>query len=223
MKKFTSVIIFVGMLLSACNLPVAQKATETPTPTAVIPTGTATLVPTETAPAASATPEFAPFCDPDAVSVAPPAQCQMPIAKESSIFCSKKKPYNLLLINKNALFEVQTEGFRCIAEGMKDGKKIVTCTGTMAASFEVTVCDPTCAAPTVPAEITTCPDGYYFNNLQGCCMQGLQQVNQNCVTLKLTTTSCKVDCSIYPKKATCNQHSDTCYWSAEDNSCELRK
>jgi hypothetical protein len=145
----------------------------------------------------------------------------MPIAVESSTFCTKKIPYNLLLLNKNAVYEVQTEGFKCADEGMKDGKRIVTCTGKMAAPFEVTVCDPTCAIPTVQADITQCPQGYYYNNLHGCCTQELQMSQTSCVTLKLKTTSCVVDCSGYTKKATCEKNSQWCVWNS--GACETRK
>jgi hypothetical protein len=231
MNKILMSIIFTGLLLigitMACSLPsisASQKDTEMPTLT-VSPTGTATpgIPPTESAPPASATPEFAPFCELGVASISPPAQCQIPIAEESSIFCMKKKPYNLILINEGASYQVLTRGVWCSDAGMKDDRQMVTCTGQMATDFEVSVCDPQCAIPTVQVEVTQCPQGYNYNDLQGCCMQGFHQIQQDCVTLKLRTKVCLVDCRVFHKKKTCDQNSNACLWNSETRKCEMRK
>jgi hypothetical protein len=231
MNKIFKSIIFTGMLLigitSSCNLPLisdSQKDTETPTLTVSL-TGTATPVttPTVSGPPASATPEFAPFCKAGIVNVSPPAQCQVPIAEESSVFCVKKKPYNLIFINEGATYQVQTKDFWCSDAGMKEGRQMVTCTGPMATHFEVNVCDPACAVPTVQAQITQCPQGYNYNNLQGCCTQEFQQIYQNCVILKLKAASCVVDCGVNKNKSLCNENSTACVWNVVTRKCETRK
>jgi hypothetical protein len=231
MKKNLKSIIFTGMLfigiMSACNLPfisASQKATETPT-LIVSPTGIAAPVstPTESGPPASATPEFAPFCEAGIANVSLPAQCQLPIAEESSVFCIKKRPYNLILINEGATYQVQTKGFWCTDGGMNDGRQVVTCTGPMAAYYEVNVCDPACAIPTVQTEIVQCPQDYHYNNVQGCCTQELQQVQQNCVMLKLKVTSCVVNCGVFRKKSDCNKNSYACVWNSASKVCDVRK
>ena len=222
MNKILKLIIFTGLLLIgisiACNLP-SQMSTETPAPT-IRPMETVTPAATPTL-SASATPEFAPFCESGTANVSPPAQCKIPIAEESSTFCTKKKPYTLIFMNKGASFEVQTKGFKCSDAGVKDGRQMVTCTGKMAAQFELMVCDPTCAVPTVQALVTQCPQGYTYSNLQGCCTQEVQQTLPNCVVLKLKTTTCMVNCESFDKKSTCAEHSDACYWDGKE--CNLRK
>ncbi len=230
MNKFLKSIIFTGLLLfgitTACAplISAAQKDTETPVLT-FSPTGTSTPVntPTESGLPASATPEFAPFCESGIANVSPPAQCQTPIAEESSTFCTKKNPYNLIIINDGATYEALTRGFWCSDAGMKDDRQMVTCTGQMATDYEVSVCDPACAVPTVQAEITQCPQGYNYNNYQGCCTQEFQQIYQNCTTLKLKTKICLVDCSAFRKQKTCDQNSNTCLWNSETRKCEMRK
>ena len=231
MNKILKSIIFTGLLLiniiTACSAPLISASPEdskTPMLTAS-PTETVTpvITPTESGPPASATPEFAPFCELGVVSVSPPTQCQTPIAEESSVFCVKKKPYNLIFINEGATYEALTRGFWCSDSGMKDGRQMVTCIGPMAADFQLSVCDPACAVPTVQAEITQCPQGYNYNNYQGCCTQEFQQIYQNCATLKLRTKICLVDCSVFRKQKTCDQNSNTCLWNSKTRKCEMRK
>jgi hypothetical protein len=231
MNKILKSTTFTGLLLigiiTACNAPLSstsQKDAGTPTLTVSL-TGTATPVttPTESGPPASATPEFAPFCESGVATVSPPVQCQGPIAMESSVFCTKKKPYNLLLINEGATYQVLTNGFWCSDAGTKDGRQMVTCTGQMATDFEISVCDPACAVPTVQAEITQCSQGYNYNNLLGCCMQGLQQSHQNCETLKFKTRNCLVACGVFRQKKGCDQNSNACVWNSEIKKCEMRK
>ena len=83
--------------------------------------------------------------------------------------------------------------------------------------------NPACAVPTVQAEITQCPQGFNYDSLQGCCSQEPIQLQQNCVTLKLETTSCVVNCGEFTKKGSCNENSYACEWDGETNLCELRK
>ena len=224
--KFLAGLLLIGIIM-ACNMPsiqVSQPETETPISTAS-PTDTATPVPTATEFVApdTATPEFAPFCEPGAASNLTPPPCQLPIAEQSSLFCTNKIPYNLIFINEGATYEVLSEGFKCSDAGMKDGKQMITCTGPMASSFELRVCDPACAIPTIQAEITQCPQDFYYNDLQGCCAQEPQLTDQNCVSLNLGTKSCVVDCSVFTKKSTCDNNSNACIWDADNNVCQLRK
>jgi hypothetical protein len=232
MNKMLRSITFTGLLLmgiaSACYMTISQVTPTSSAPTAK-PTETATsapaATPTETAPAASATPEFAPFCQPaDTASVSPASQqCQVPFAEESSTFCTKKDPYNLILINKGMTYEVLTEGFRCSDAGEKDDKQMITCTGQMAADFAINVCDPACVAPTVQAAITECPQGYNYTGQKGCCTQEPIQLNPNCTAFDFRTTSCAVRCFEFKKEAKCKRNSWACVWNDKDKICELRK
>jgi hypothetical protein len=230
MNKIWKSIIFTFLLLmgitGACNLPPApQIDTETPVPTAAstetqIPVST----PTESVPPASATPEFAPFCEAsDATTVSAPSQCQMPIAEESSTFCTKKDPYNLILANQGSTFEVLTKGFRCSDAGKKGDRQIITCTGPMTTSFQVSVCDSACIVPTIQAEMTQCPQDYSFNNILGCCTQELQPASQSCTVLELKTISCVINCGGINRESKCKKNSFACEWNDVDKICQLRR
>jgi hypothetical protein len=223
MNKILKLTVLTSLLLigvaTSCNLPVLDSQKETETPAKV---STLTATPTEFVPPASATPELAPLCALGVATVSPPAQCQTPIAEESSAFCVKKKAYNLILINKGAVYKA-TEGFKCSDNGVKNGRQMVTCTGTMASYFEVKVCDSACLIPTVQAKSVQCPPNYNYNGFQGCCTQEFLPTQQNCVTLKLKTTSCSVNCNAFAKKATCNKNSNACIWDSAAKACELRK
>jgi len=231
MKENRYASILIGLLLIgvsvACNVPftpISQPETETPIPV-TSPTEAVTPVPTATelVMPVTATPEFAPFCEPDDAGSLTPSQCQLPIAEQSSVFCTNKVPYNLILINEGATYEMLSENFKCSDAGMKDGRQMITCTGPMTSVFELQVCDPACAIPTIQAEITQCPQGYNYNNLLGCCTQDPQAIGQNCVLLKLETKRCVVDCSEFTKKSTCNSSSNACEWDDENKVCRVRK
>ncbi|GAB4503517.1 MAG: hypothetical protein Fur0043_05090 [Anaerolineales bacterium] len=221
---FSVILAGAGMLiLTACNLPIAQNqqpSTETPLPTTV-PTATPVTV-TDT-PSASPTPEFAPFCAPEAVSVPTPAGCQLPIAWEGDAFCNKKIPYNLVFMNPGSTYETLSESFRCSSEGLQDGKQVISCTGPMAASYEVRICDPACIVPTAGSESALCPPGYTLDEALECCAPQTQITQPNCVTLKIKTKSCVVNCAIYKKKSDCNANSYACIWNESTDTCQLRK
>ena len=231
MKKALYPLILIGLsvlgISASCGAPLnsePQVAVENQTSTAN-PTLTATLSPTpaEVTPTATATPEFAPFCDPDPVSIPTSSVCQFPLAEEGNAFCAKKNPYNLIFMNPGATYEVLTEGFECSDAGLQDGRLVVTCTGLMASTYRVVVCDPACAIPTAQADLTACPPGYVYNDSQGCCSQFLQPADQNCELLTLKTKSCVVDCSEYTKRAACDRNSVACEWNQAEKLCQLRR
>lgn len=226
MNKKIYWIILTGLLLTvlttACNLAISQSADATTVPT-VSATETPAATATLPAPTASPTPAFAPFCTADTVSVLPPSQCQAPVAEESSTFCSEKDPYNLILLDPGLTYEVLTKGFKCADAGKKDDRQMITCTGLMSSTFELNVCDPTCVIPTVEAAITQCPQDYFYNDVQGCCTQEAQQVNQTCTVQKFNTTSCTANCDNIRRKSNCLKNSFACVWNYEEKSCQLRK
>jgi len=231
MKKFLCQLILIGMLFDgisvACRPPLnAEPKTEYETQISTAsPTNTATLSPspTESVPTASASPEYAPYCDPDPPSIPTSTSCQFPLAEEGTLFCAKKNPYTLIFTNPGASFEAISEGFECSDAGKQAGRQVVTCTGPMASTFGVNVCDPACAIPTVQADLTECPSGYVYNETQGCCSQFFQPANQNCEVLILKTKSCVVDCSEYTKKAACDKNSIACEWNQAEKVCQLRR
>jgi hypothetical protein len=237
-SKILTGLSLIGILL-ACNLPftliprpetatsvptTSPTETETSTPTAS-PTETTVPAPTEFVSPDSGTPKFAPFCESSSANVFTPTpfQCQVPIAEQSSTFCSSKVPYNLILVNEGSTYEISNEEVTCSEAGMKDGRQILTCTGPMASYFELRVCDPACAIPTFQAETTHCPQDYHFNELLQCCEQKPQPVDQNCVVLKLQTKSCVVDCGAFTDETTCGENANACKWDSENKVCRRRK
>lgn len=226
MNRILKSILFSGLILSvittACRIEVVTPAEAVP-PTPIPPTETLTATPAEIIPAVSATPEFAPFCEPGASSASITPACRTLTAEESSTFCSEKDPYNLILIDKGLTYEVLTKGFRCSDAGTKGDKQMITCTGQFAAEFAINVCDPACVVPTVQAAVTKCPLGYNYNGSQGCCTQEIQQLNSNCMAYSFRTTSCVVRCFEFKRKAKCKRNAWACTWNDEDGVCELRK
>lgn len=185
-------------------------------------TATPVPSPTETAVPPTATVALAPICEPGAALVSTPASCQLPIAEQHSAFCTRKVPYNLVFMNEGATYQVLNESFRCLDEGVKDGKQRVSCTGPMSSSFQVRVCDPACAVPTVQAEVTQCAEGYIFDTVLGCCTQELQPADQGCIVLNLEVRSCVVDCGEFTKKADCEANAYACEWNGSTKTCERR-
>lgn len=230
MNKIPRSIVFAGLLLifttTACDLPSSRPTAVSPEPTAGA-AQTEVLPPTATStaalPVASPTSEFAPFCQSDTLTASPLSQCEIPVVEESSTFCSEKRPYNLILFDKGLTFEVLTEGFFCSDAGIKGDKQRVTCTGQMAANFAVNVCNPACLIPTVEAAVRQCPQGYNYNDLQGCCTQEPKQLTPNCTAFTFKTTTCIVDCSQYKKETQCNKNSYACQWNSQGDVCELRR
>ena len=242
MRKFWYQRIHIALLLIAislaCTLPVTQilgTETETPTPTVTArptktysplptdtPVDTATSEPTEIVYLATPTPKFAPFCLPGVLTPTP-IPCHVPIAEQSSLYCSDKVPYNLVLINEGSTYEVTGEKITCSDAGTKDGQQLLTCTGPMAYTFDIRVCDPACAIPTFPARTRNCPRDYNFNDTLRCCEQEPQPIDQNCVVLKLQVKTCSIDCSGFDDEKTCISNGYACDWNAVDGMCQLRE
>jgi len=248
MRKILQLGILTGLLLVgfslACTFPISlieRLRTETPTLTRTAwPTLTGTAIPTslptidDSRPAVpeptigispTPTPKFAPFCQPSSANVFTPTpfQCQVPVAEQSSLYCADKVPYNLVLINEGSTYEVLNEEVTCNEAGTKDGRQLLTCTGPMAFSFDLRVCDPACAIPTFQASTTHCPQYYTFNDTLNCCEQEPQPVDQNCVVLKLQVKTCSIDCSVYDKEKTCDKNAYACEWDPYSNTCQLKK
>lgn len=231
-------LLVIGLVI-ACNLPsslVAKPETETPAQTR-LPTRTATSIPTVEPtnteipastvdfPRATSTPKFAPFCEPSSANVLTPtpSQCQMPIAEQSSLFCTNKVPYNLILINEGATYESLNEDIACSDAGRKDGKQMLTCTGPMGFPFELRVCDPACGIQPFQAGTTHCPQDYNYNDFLRCCEQTPHPSDANCVVLSLETKRCVTDCSAFTSRATCEKNFYACTWDVENKVCLVRK
>jgi len=235
-------LIFVGIIV-ACNFltaPVQGSKAEVPTST-LSPTETSTPVPTSTStptriPATDtpvhhptriptltpySTPQMAPFCD-DA-EIVNQSSCGYPIAQQSSTFCEKKSPYNLIALNDGATYELLHENIQCKEAGVYDGQRNVICTGPMAYYFELRVCDSACTSLRIESDLERCPFGYAYNNLQNCCTNEIQKVAQGCTVLKLRTISCEIDCGQFTSSSSCLDYGYACKWNYDTDICQLKK
>ena len=222
-KRSTSDVLVPSPTPTETLLP---SPTSTFTPLLPTPTRTITPVPTSTSIVTlglPATPELAPFCSAD---TAASSSCQYPIAEQTGAFCSKKIPYNLVLLNPGARYEILHNYVDCWDSGTKDGKKLITCTAPTAFYFELRVCDSACTSLSIErglVESAQCSYGYNYNNLQSCCTQDFQDVESGCVVLKLDTVNCSVDCDQYTTSSTCSSHGFYCRWNSTERACQLRK
>jgi len=128
-----------------------------------------------------------------------------------------------VVINAGSTYEVLNEEVTCTEAGDKDGRQLLTCTGPMAFSFDLRVCDPACAVPTFPVSTTRCIQGYSFNETLNCCEQAPQPVDQNCVTLKLKVKTCIVACNEFDTEKTCDKNAYACVWDAWNGVCLLKR
>jgi hypothetical protein len=243
MKKTLYPIVLAGLSLVsislACNMPSTQvSGSETPvtTPSPVetaspvisptaSPTQTATPepLPSPTSAPATLTPRFPPICERSVASTLAAPLCQSPVAEQSSVFCMSKKPYNLILLNPGATYEVLSEGFECVEAGMKDERRILMCNGPMGTSYELKVCgQQACSVPTLPAEPSQCPPEFWYDESQGCCAFIPQPLEESCILLNLQTKSCVTNCAAYKKVDDCNNHYHACLWNDEELVCQVR-
>jgi hypothetical protein len=169
---------------------------------------------------ATATPDFAPFCEGETDIQ---SRCQYPIANQSSTFCIKKSPYNLIALNERATYQLLNDYVQCEEAGIIDGQRMITCTGPMAYYFELQICDSACSSLSIETGSTKCPLGYNYNNLQDCCTQETQEVSQGCTVLKLRTQSCTIDCNQFTSRSSCEDYGYACRWNDVDNECYLRR
>jgi len=239
-------LVFVGFILS-CNFltPTEQSEQVEQTPTTNVPvsspTVTETLLPTEAStptpiPATptkapippanlptlepSPTPGMAPFCDDGVVNQ---SSCEYPFAQQSSTFCVNKSPYNLIAVSDRATYQLLHDYVKCEEAGVTDGQRHVICTGPMAYYFELRVCDSACTSLQVETDYDRCPYGYVYNNLQGCCTNTIQEVEQGCTVLKLRTISCQIDCGQFKTYSACNGYGYACRWDSATSTCRLKK
>ncbi len=229
MNKLLKLIAFSAFFIfgtSACNLNAASPSAATSTSAALPATQTAApspAAPGETPTAtASLEAQFAPICEPGA-GLPTPAQCREITAVETSVMCAKKKPFNIIVVNPGDTYKALTSGFFCTDGGIRDGKQFITCTGNMASTYQVQVCDPSCALPTAVASTTQCPDGYQYDALRGCCTAEFILLQQNCRVFEFTSTTCKVNCGENKTKKACFENSYACLWIQDKKLCVNRQ
>lgn len=152
---------------------VATQAIEEPTLTTVPLTPTIEEA-TELAPA------FAPACS---------ADISFPISKarETDNFCVQKIPYAYVMMEDAAEYKVlNTDGSKCNQEAIKNGEKVLSCTGPSFAVVELQVC-----MPLDPSEddLAQCSADSTFNSENQCCV-AIPKEEAGCKVIKIQLRGC---------------------------------
>ena len=117
------------------------------------PTATAVVASTQAEPEATSTPVLvvvtATLGEPTATlgsTFAPACSANVtfpqPLARETNNFCVQKIPYAYALVDEQAEYTVlNTDGTRCRIESIKNGEKVLSCTGPSFAIVDLQVCE----------------------------------------------------------------------------------
>jgi hypothetical protein len=135
---------------------------------------TATLEPTVAGPA------FAPACSADVTF-------PISIAKQTDGFCVQKIPYAYAAMEESAIFTVlNTDGAKCRQEAIKNGEKVISCTGPSFAVVQLEVCLPVKLSE---QDIEQCPLDATFNSANGCCV-GVPREKAGCKLIEIPLKGC---------------------------------
>ena len=155
---------------------IATEVNDGPTSTPILVVVTATLE----QPTATLGASFAPACS---ANVAFP----VPLARETNNFCVQKIPYAYALTDEDATYNVlNTDGSKCRVESVKDGEKVLSCTGPSFAIVELEVCEIPELSEQDHAQCST--DSTYNADNQ-CCI-ALPPEEVACKTIKIQLKGC---------------------------------
>ena len=135
---------------------------------------TATSEPTATGPA------YAPACSADAA---------FPVssAKETDNFCVQKIPYAYAAMEENAVFTVlNTDGSKCRQEVVKNGEKVISCTGPSFAVVQLQVCLP---PELSEQDLAQCSADSTFNAEDACCV-AIPKEEAGCKVIEIQLKGC---------------------------------
>lgn len=179
-------VAVIGFFLLRNQLVPPVEATVTPTtPTATLIQSTETALPSATAIATNTEIQptalvFAPACP---ANVAFPA----PLVKETDNFCVQKIPYAYALTDEDSEFTVlNTDGSRCRVESVKNGERVLSCTGPSFSIVELQVCH---APELTEQDLTQCASGSTYNADNQCCI-ALPPEQAACKTIKIQLKGC---------------------------------
>jgi hypothetical protein len=154
--------------------PVAGETQSDEPPALVTVVVTATLEPTATGPA------YAPACSAD---VAFPTS----IARETDNICVQKIPYASALMEENAVFTVlNTDGSKCRQEAIKNGEKVISCTGPSFAVVQLQVCMP---PELSEQDLAQCSADSTFNAENTCCV-AIPKEEAGCKVIEIQLKGC---------------------------------
>ena len=159
---------------AASTVPAAEGTESPETPDLVTVVITATLQPTATGPA------YAPACSADVT---------FPVStvKETDNRCEQKRPYAFAEMEENADFTVlNTDGSKCRKEAVKNGEKIISCTGPSFAVVQLEVCLP---LELSEQELSQCSVDSTFNAENACCV-AIPREEAGCKVIEIHLKGC---------------------------------
>lgn len=170
-------VAIVGFLLLRNQLlPLETVATDTPT-SETQPNNTPTLVAVTLV---EPTPAFAPACSAD---IAFPTS----MARLTDSICAQKIPYIYAAMEENAVFTVlNTDGAKCRQEAVKNGEKVISCTGPSFTVIQLEVCLP---IELSEQDLAQCPADETFNSANSCCVAAPKE-KTGCKLIEIPLKGC---------------------------------
>ena len=161
---------------ATATIPATEEVKDTPAPVLVVVTATIEE-PTE-----SSDSTFAPACSADVAFPPPPG-------KETNNFCTQKIPYAYAMMAEDTTFAVldsSTPGAKCRQEAVKNGEKIISCTGPSFAVVDLEVCKP---LELSSEDLAQCEADSTYNPTNQCCVQ-LPPEKAACKVIKIQLKGC---------------------------------
>lgn len=180
----TLILLILFAFLTGCTTIFVPVDTPTPAPTAI-------LLPTS-APSATAaqsvatTSQFAPTCAADPLVTA----CALPKVDERDKYCIEKIPYTQFATAPGVTFEAVDPGLKCTDQGIREGSRVIACTGTPLFSYSLKICSSSCNASALTVDAAKCPTGSGYSADAGCCWP-MPSADAGCVLVKVNISACK--------------------------------
>jgi predicted Ser/Thr protein kinase len=187
------IVVVVALLLVAIGAFLLRNQLFAPEPTATVAAATESEAQLQTAtpillvvtatleqPTATLGSTFAPACSAD-------VNLPAPLARETDNFCVQKIPYAYALTDEDAVYNVlNTDGSRCRVESVKNGEKVLSCTGPSFALIELEVCE---VPELSEQDLAQCSTDNTYNTANQCCIQ-LPPEKAACKTIKIQLKGC---------------------------------
>lgn len=184
MKYFHALFaIAMFFLLSGCITVFVPVETPTSVPTAIsLPVNP---TPTQSVIASPTSIQPAPLCSVDPFA----SVCALPEVTTLSKLCVKKVPYTLVALPPESTFEVVDPGLVCRDEGLRGGKRQISCTGPQLYSYDLKVCNSACSVLPLETGTAYCEDGYGYSADAGCCWP-VPVLEAGCILYKVDISAC---------------------------------
>jgi hypothetical protein len=109
------------------------------------------------------------------------------LARETNNFCVQKIPYAFAQMDENAKYNVlNTDGSKCRVESIKNGQKVLSCTGPSFAIVELEVCE---IPKLSEQDLAQCSADSTYNPANQCCVAAPPE-KVACKTIKIQLKGC---------------------------------